>query len=1344
MRQWMTNHALLVKIIAIILAIGLTATASVVITTNVLQGEQGSAGPQGEQGEAGNGVSSITKTSTEGLVDTYTIIFTDGTTTTFTVTNGADGEQGIQGIQGEKGEDGHTPVITIQNGRWYIDGVDTGKSAEGVKGDTGNGISSIAKTKTEGLVDTYTITFTNGDTTTFTVTNGTPGAQGAQGIQGIQGEKGADGHTPVITIQNGKWYIDGVDSGKSAEGIKGDTGNGISSIAKTNTVGLVDTYTITFTNGDTTTFTVTNGTPGAQGEQGVQGIQGVPGKDGHTPVITIENGKWYIDGVDTGKSADGLKGDTGNGISDITKTSTEGLVDTYTITYTNGTSTTFTVTNGAQGIQGIQGEKGEDGHSPVITIQNGYWYIDGVNTNESATEGIKGDTGNGISSIAKTKTEGLVDTYTITFTNGDTTTFTVTNGTPGVQGEQGVQGIQGVPGKDGHTPVITIENGRWYIDGVDTGKSAEGIKGDTGNGISSIAKTKTEGLVDTYTITFTNGDTTTFTVTNGTPGAQGAQGIQGIQGEKGADGHTPVITIQNGKWYIDGVDSGKSAEGIKGDTGNGISSIAKTNTVGLVDTYTITFTNGETTTFTVTNGADGAQGEQGIQGVPGKDGHTPVITIENGRWYIDGVDTGKSAIGVAGNGIEKIEKTKTEGLVDTYTITYTNGSSTTFTVTNGATGSQGIQGIQGEKGADGHTPVITIQNGRWYIDGVDSGKSAEGVKGDTGNGISSITKTKTEGLIDTYTITFTNGDTTTFTVTNGAAGAQGEQGIQGIQGEKGEDGHTPVITIQNGRWYIDGVDSGKSAEGVKGDTGNGISSITKTSTVGLVDIYTITFTNGDTTTFTVTNGAAGAQGEQGIQGIQGEKGEDGHTPVITIQNGRWYIDGVDSGKSAEGVKGDTGNGISSISKTNTVGLVDTYTITFTNGDTTIFTVTNGAEGAQGEQGIQGIQGEKGADGHTPVITIQNGRWYIDGVDSGKSAEGVKGDTGNGISSITKTKTEGLIDTYTITFTNGDTTTFTVTNGAAGAQGEQGIQGIQGEKGEDGHTPVITIQNGRWYIDGVDSGVLAEGLKGETGNGISSIEKTKTEGLVDTYTITFTNGNTTTFTVTNGAQGEPGVGITNAYINSEVHLILVLSNGTEIDAGYVGVTVTPNPTTYTVTFVDYNGTVLKTETVESGKDATAPSAPSRKGYIFTGWSDTYSNVTAKLEVTAQYSIAHNQLYFTYKDNADGTFTATLTMCGDVNFYGLEMSVNMQSMVGLSFVNVSATANGAIANYNGENITFSYANITGKDNKAETKLLDINFDITGSAQNIVFEISNVDVFDENYNDETYVVASNTYAK
>lgn len=101
-------------------------------------GQTGATGATGATGETGNGIQNIAKTGTSGLVDTYTITFTDGTTTTFTVTNGADGEDG----------------------------------ATGATGATGNGIASITKTGTSGLVDTYTITFTDGTTTTFTVTNG--------------------------------------------------------------------------------------------------------------------------------------------------------------------------------------------------------------------------------------------------------------------------------------------------------------------------------------------------------------------------------------------------------------------------------------------------------------------------------------------------------------------------------------------------------------------------------------------------------------------------------------------------------------------------------------------------------------------------------------------------------------------------------------------------------------------------------------------------------------------------------------------------------------------------------------------------------------------------------------------------------------------------------------------------------------------------------------------------------------------------------------------------------------------------------------------------------------------
>ena len=88
------------------------------------------------------GITSITKTGTSGLVDTYTITFQDGNTATFTVTNG-------------------------------------------------KSIVSIAKTATSGLVDTYTITFNDSTTTTFQVTNGK---------NGENGQDGDDGVSPSVTI----------------------------------------------------------------------------------------------------------------------------------------------------------------------------------------------------------------------------------------------------------------------------------------------------------------------------------------------------------------------------------------------------------------------------------------------------------------------------------------------------------------------------------------------------------------------------------------------------------------------------------------------------------------------------------------------------------------------------------------------------------------------------------------------------------------------------------------------------------------------------------------------------------------------------------------------------------------------------------------------------------------------------------------------------------------------------------------------------------------------------------------------------------------------------------------
>lgn len=213
-------------------------------------------GPQGEQGQAGqdgkDGVSvvSISKTNTDGNVDTYTIAYSDGSTSTFTVTNGVDGEQGIQG---NPGQDGHSPVVRIgNNGHWFVDGVDTGIQAQGPKGD--------------------------------------------------KGETGDDGLTPYIG-NNGNWWIGTIDTGVKAAGENGQDGSdgedGISivSVIKIGSEDNVDTYRIIFSNGTYFDYTVTNGVDGVQGTPGEKGSDGSSVLTGHgAPNSDIgTNGDSYID-----------------------------------------------------------------------------------------------------------------------------------------------------------------------------------------------------------------------------------------------------------------------------------------------------------------------------------------------------------------------------------------------------------------------------------------------------------------------------------------------------------------------------------------------------------------------------------------------------------------------------------------------------------------------------------------------------------------------------------------------------------------------------------------------------------------------------------------------------------------------------------------------------------------------------------------------------------------------------------------------------------------------------------------------------------------------------------------
>src|SRR5574344_996748 len=84
-------------------------------------------------------------------------------------------------------------------------------------------------------------------------------------------------------------------------------------------------------------------------------------------------------------------------------------------------------------------------------------------------------------------------------------------------------------------------------------------------------------------------------------------------------------------------------------------------------------------------------------------------------------------------------------------------------------------------------------------------------------------------------------------------------------------------------------------------------------------------------------------------------------------------------------------------------------------------------------------------------------------------------------------------------------------------------------------------------------------------------------------------------------------------NNKINSFDCITTNLSVTAKY---TATKNK--YTVTFVNYDNSVLSRQTIEYGSSATAPSVPTRKNYEFTGWDKSFNNITSNLTVKAIYS------------------------------------------------------------------------------------------------------------------------------
>ena len=146
-------------------------------------------------------------------------------------------------------------------------------------------------------------------------------------------------------------------------------------------------------------------------------------------------------------------------------------------------------------------ETWEDGKSAYeIAVENGF---EGTEVEWLASlVGAAGQNGRGISSVAKTGTNGLIDTYTITYSDGTTSTFTVTNGAAGV--------IPSVPTASTTAPIVdgTASAGsssNWsrgdHVHPTDTSRMAANLKG-AANGVAEL---DANGKVPTSQLPLYNG-----------------------------------------------------------------------------------------------------------------------------------------------------------------------------------------------------------------------------------------------------------------------------------------------------------------------------------------------------------------------------------------------------------------------------------------------------------------------------------------------------------------------------------------------------------------------------------------------------------------------------------------------------------------------------------------------------------------------------------------------------------------------------------------------------------------------------------------------------------------------
>ena len=286
-------------------------------------------------------VTGVTPVEENGKVVGYTITFVKSAP--ITIYHGKDGVDGVNGVDGK---DGYTPVIGVEqdsdgiyywtlDGEWLTDSEGNKIKAVGIDGEDGKDGADGEDGK-----------------------DGANGSDGKDGQDGVDGANGKDGITPQLKIENDYWYIS-YDNGASWTQLGKATGEDGANGA--------------------------NGTNGKDGADGDSFFQGVDTSNGDYVVFTLADGTqiklptWYAF-EQLKKQCDEMNKNISAMQQILEALQNNDYVTSVQQIVENGKTIGYTIYFSKSGAVTIY--HGQDGHSPIVGVRQDsdgiyYWTLDG-------------------------------------------------------------------------------------------------------------------------------------------------------------------------------------------------------------------------------------------------------------------------------------------------------------------------------------------------------------------------------------------------------------------------------------------------------------------------------------------------------------------------------------------------------------------------------------------------------------------------------------------------------------------------------------------------------------------------------------------------------------------------------------------------------------------------------------------------------------------------------------------------------------------------------------------------------------------------------------------------------